>query len=750
LRAVPLVIFALVVAGSVVAQNDPPAPPNPSQQEQQNPSQADPPGRVARLDYMSGEVSLQPGGVNDWVAGEMNRPLSSSDRVWTDKNSRAELSLGTASIRMNSETSLTLTTVADNSLRLELDQGVLNLSVLRMMPGEVYQVNMPNATFTVSKPGDYRFDVIPSHDESWVTVRHGGGEVSGKGTPLTVHEGEQARFSGEGQLEGNVGTAPNRDAFDQWALERDRRVTDSQSARRVAPGTIGAEDLDSYGTWQDTHDYGAVWRPTVVASDWAPYRNGHWVWIDPWGWTWVDDEPWGFAPFHYGRWVYYDDYWAWAPGPIYVGMRPIWAPALVGWYGDWGWGFGGVGWFPLGWGEPFYPWYHCGHHYFHDVNWYGTRFHHWGHFEHNYWGGHFEHDHFMHQQRGFSAMSHNAFAGSRSVRGNMLHVDAAHFNGGHVLARPGVNPTHTSYLGMSAGRHTSLPPNGAFTRHSNVTSVRGGFTNNGANGGFTAHNPGNFSAMHTVPRPSGSASTFSAIHGNASTFSGTHNGGNTTYMAHGSNGTLMAHAGNYTVPRPPQNFHPQMNYGGGFAHNSGNLSSGNLNHGSGGYSGSYNHGSNVYNNGHTYSAGPANSAHSYSNGGGYNSHVYNNGGSYSAPNSGYSSHVYNGGHAYSSGSSGASTYSGHVYNNGGNYSSHVYNGGGGYSSHAYNNGGNYSSHVYNGGGNNSSHSSGSYSSHAYSGGGGSYHSGGGGSSHNSGGGSSSGGGHSSSGGHSHR
>ena len=83
----------------------------------------DPPGRVARIQYMNGEVSIQPGGVNDWVAAGMNRPLTTSDRVWTDKNSKAELNVGGGFIRMNSETSLTLTNVSDNTVQVELDQG---------------------------------------------------------------------------------------------------------------------------------------------------------------------------------------------------------------------------------------------------------------------------------------------------------------------------------------------------------------------------------------------------------------------------------------------------------------------------------------------------------------------------------------------------------------------------------------------------------------------------------------------------
>src|SRR5947209_12545942 len=74
---------------------------------------ADPSSRVARLQYVTGDVSIQPGGVNDWVAAVINRPLTTADRVWTDKDSRSELHVGGAFLRMNSETSVTLTNVSD-------------------------------------------------------------------------------------------------------------------------------------------------------------------------------------------------------------------------------------------------------------------------------------------------------------------------------------------------------------------------------------------------------------------------------------------------------------------------------------------------------------------------------------------------------------------------------------------------------------------------------------------------------------
>src|SRR5262249_16155802 len=126
-------------------------------------------------------------------------------------------------------------------------------------------------------------------------------------------------------------------------------------------------------SWQTVPDYGAVWVPSTVPAGWAPYRYGHWVWISPCGWTWVDDAPWGFAPFHYGRWVWFHNHWAWTPGRFVA--RPVYAPALVAFIGGSSFsvsvGFGSapaVGWVPLGWREPFIPWYRASRAHVRNVN----------------------------------------------------------------------------------------------------------------------------------------------------------------------------------------------------------------------------------------------------------------------------------------------------------------------------------------------------------------------------------------------
>jgi hypothetical protein len=337
----------------------------------QGPS-ADPPGRVAHLEFLEGQVSLQPGGVDDWVAASQNRPLTTADRIWTDVDSRAELSIATAVLRLSSETSVTLTNLDDNTLQIELDQGTLSLSVRHLNDAEVVEVDTPNYAYTVNTPGEYRFDVRPDLDQSWITVRHGDGVATGESSEVEVQGGQRFRFSQGQSLSYASSVIPYLDGFDEWCALHERQQIASPSARYVAVGTVGSTALDGNGTWEPSPVYGSVWYPNAHPG-WAPYHEGHWAWVEPWGWTWVDDAPWGFAPFHYGRWVNAGGRWGWIPGP--VESRPVYSPALVAWVGGPGVGasFGiaggeGVGWVALGWHDPFIPTYSVSAEYARNVN----------------------------------------------------------------------------------------------------------------------------------------------------------------------------------------------------------------------------------------------------------------------------------------------------------------------------------------------------------------------------------------------
>jgi hypothetical protein len=327
------------------------------QNQYQNNDQ-DPPGRVARMNYSQGSVSFQPGGEGDWVTAVPNRPLTSGDNLWTDQGSRAELHVGSTAVRLAAETSLTLLDLDDQSTQLRLSEGTIILRVRHLDDGDLFEVDTPNLAFDLQRTGEYRIDVDSNGGVTSITVMSGRGEVTGGGYSYTVVAGQSARFSGTDQLDYDITQLPASDEFDSWAFQRDHNEDGAESANYVSPEMTGYEDLDDYGRWQYVGGYGTVWVPSGVAVDWAPYRNGHWAFIDPWGWTWVEDEPWGFAPFHYGRWAYAENRWCWVPGPVAV--RPVFAPALVAFVGGAGFAIGGgpgVGWFPLAPTEVFVPYY---------------------------------------------------------------------------------------------------------------------------------------------------------------------------------------------------------------------------------------------------------------------------------------------------------------------------------------------------------------------------------------------------------
>lgn len=339
----------------------------------------DPPGRVARLNLSDGAVSFAPADDADWSAAELNRPLTSGDRLWTGPDARAELHIGSTAIRMDEQTSLDLLALDDNVAQLRLAQGTLQLRVRTLFEGQRLELDTPNLAFVISQPGDYRLDVNPASDTTRVVAQSGGGVIYGSsGEVVNLGSQQQASFTGT-QLAPAAPGAARLDDFDQWAAERDRREDQSVSARYLPRETIGYQQLDSYGDWHQDPTYGAVWLPRAVPVNWAPYRVGHWRWIAPWGWTWIDDAPWGFAPFHYGRWAQIGPRWAWVPGRL--AARPVYAPALVAFVGgngggvNWSLSIGsgglaqpGIGWFPLAPGEAFRPAYRVSPRYVSRVN----------------------------------------------------------------------------------------------------------------------------------------------------------------------------------------------------------------------------------------------------------------------------------------------------------------------------------------------------------------------------------------------
>jgi len=434
----------------------------------------DPPARVARMNYTQGTVSFQPGGEGDWVDAVPNRPLTTGDNLWTDKNARAELHVGSTAMRLGSETSLTFLELDDRTLQLRLAQGSALLRVRHLDDEETMEIDTPNIAFHIQGNGEYRVDVNPDGRTTLVDVFHGRGEAIGGGNNYTVVANQEVSFSGDDQLNYDIAQLPPPDDFDAWAFERDRREDRSESTSYVSREMTGYEDLDEYGRWSYAANYGPVWVPASVPMGWAPYRYGHWVWIAPWGWTWVDDQPWGFAPFHYGRWCMVAGGWAWVPGPVVV--RPVYAPALVAFVGGGGFHFsvslgggGGVAWFPLGPGEVFVPSYHVSRTYVNQVNVTNTVVNvtKVTNVYNNYTVNNTNVNHitYMNQRlpNAVTAVSHDTFVNARPVGRNIVAVPQREIEAAPVGHLTAVEPVRTSVMG--AGRPTSvIPPKAVVNR----------------------------------------------------------------------------------------------------------------------------------------------------------------------------------------------------------------------------------------------------------------------------------------------
>src|ERR1700719_11346 len=443
--------------------------------------QDDPPGRIARLSLAEGSVSFQPAGTEDWVSAVVNRPLTTGDKLWADQNSRAELHLGSASIRIGASTGFSFLNLDDNTVQLQLTAGSLRIRVRRLDRREIFEVDTPNLAFTALRPGTYRINVNEAGDTTVVVVRDGEGEVTGGGQSYAINADETGIFTGTDQLNADIEGVGDQDDLEHWSYERDRREDHSASRRYVSEDAIGYEDLDENGGWRDTPDYGTIWFPHTTVVGWAPYRYGHWAWIDPWGYTWVDDEPWGFAPFHYGRWVTVGGAWGWVPcrpaAVVGVGyIRPVYSPALVAWVGGGGFAVGvvagggaAVGWFPLGPREVYVPSYRASRTYVNNVNITNTTVN--TPVVNNYYNNlvvnkNVTNVNYVNQSApgAVTATSSQTFASGQSVHNNIVKVDERQIARAQVVtAAPTVAPTRQSVVG--AGRPAAArPPAAVVTR----------------------------------------------------------------------------------------------------------------------------------------------------------------------------------------------------------------------------------------------------------------------------------------------
>jgi hypothetical protein len=330
----------------------------------------DPPSQAGRLAFTEGVVSFHDDQQAGWRPAVINTPLTAGDSIWTEPNARSEVSVAGTRVRMDGGTQLNVLAIDDSQTQLQVAQGRVDIKTYSFNPNLPYQVVTPRGTISLRQQGDYYIEAGSTQDATRLGVRSGAAQFQSlNGQTLTVGPSQVGEVSGDAgtpRLRIINSAPPPQPAY--WAT-RDRQINYDPPSRYLPAGITGYEDLNSYGSWSNDSQYGNVWTPRSVPAGWQPYKNGHWSYVKPWGWTWIDDQPWGYAPSHYGRWANRNNRWVWVPPQRE--MQPVYAPALVDFIG----GIqlvqallGGntsinaqanapVGWFPLGPREAYVPSY---------------------------------------------------------------------------------------------------------------------------------------------------------------------------------------------------------------------------------------------------------------------------------------------------------------------------------------------------------------------------------------------------------
>lgn len=295
-------------------------------------AQADPPGRAGRVVDVAGGVWFFELDTGQWVRATRNQTIGQGDRVRTDAGSRVHIRIGSSGISMDGNSDLLFAELDDARVELELGQGQLGLELRSAEAVNEYEVITREGRMLAQTAGV--FQVSQLRQGTRLLVLRGQARFdSGSADSVQrawLREGEQIEFwwaDGPRMDHQN----PVRDSFSGWVLARAAQEQEGYVAGQgyVSPELTGAEDLERHGRWEQSTEYGNVWTPHHVEVGWAPYSQGRWSWTVHWGWSWVDAAPWGFAPYHYGRWVQYRGRWCWAPGR-YV-ARPVYRPALIDW-----------------------------------------------------------------------------------------------------------------------------------------------------------------------------------------------------------------------------------------------------------------------------------------------------------------------------------------------------------------------------------------------------------------------------------
>lgn len=292
------------------------------------PAWANLPSRVGRVVEVQGAAQFWDAEQRQWSPLFANRAVTAGDRVRSHGEARVRVEIGSLQVFIGPETDAEFSVLDDALVQLLNRQGAVALRVRQL--GWVGQLELVSEELRLQPRalGFYRLDRLSAERRSVARVRAGLLQaVTASGAAIDIQPGRALEATGQGEAFEPV-LAPS-DGFTAWLASVEQSEPPTAGTAPV-PELTGVEQLERHGRWETHPEFGTVWYPLTVRRDWEPYRDGRWVWVSRRGWTWIEDAPWGFAPFHYGRWLRWQDRWVWSPGSPSYRPAPIYGGRLGG------------------------------------------------------------------------------------------------------------------------------------------------------------------------------------------------------------------------------------------------------------------------------------------------------------------------------------------------------------------------------------------------------------------------------------
>ena len=304
----------------------------------------------ARTSLITGNVYLTAADTNNqWQSVSINMPVMQDDTYWIAQDARAEIQFyGSSYLRADEDTEFQVTSLGStsNTATIDLQSGRLYVDYESSAQGSFFEVDTPLVSVDANQ--DAQFDIsIDGNGIVEIAVTSGSVNADSESGSTTIEAGNMVSFSKSGIAE--VSSYTPDDAWMQWNASRNYTVAQNSVSAAYLPPSLAdyGYEFDNYGNWVYVATYGYVWTPFVVTAGWAPFSVGSWDWMGG-NYVWISNEPWGWVPYHYGRWAFRAGIgWFWVPPEP---QQAFWCPGAVAW----NYTSNYVSWVPLAPGETYY------------------------------------------------------------------------------------------------------------------------------------------------------------------------------------------------------------------------------------------------------------------------------------------------------------------------------------------------------------------------------------------------------------